>query len=256
MKLMHLILSVAVCYSSLVPLNGQDNYSLWPRRPEELEQARLLLSRQKWGEAVYILQPYVFDDGVSGREARKIVSRVNIVRYLSRMHPASAIYVVKSGDTLPKIAAQTKCPVDLLMLYNGVVDPSALKVGQRLVYINMKLRIEIYPQLNEVTVWDGNILVASYDILSRKGSDATDSDLSEVHVTSREAYIQGKRIPRHAAQSIIADKRIRLSNGLVISASATGEGRAIVLARQDVNELALLIREENRVKCGGSPNKQ
>lgn len=256
MKLMHLILSVAVFCSAGFPLFAQTNYSLWPRRPEELEKARLLLGQQKWGEAAYLLQPFIFDAGVSGREARKIVSRINIVRYLSRMHPSSSVYVVKAGDTLPKIAAQTKCPVDLLMLYNGIVVPSSLKIGQRLVYIDMRLRIEVYPALSEITVWDGDSLVASYPILSGRGIDKAGEEASELRVIARESYIQGKKLPRSAAQSVAANKQIRLSNGVVISGPGASGNKVISLAQADVNELALLIREENSVTWADSPEKQ
>lgn len=256
MKLMHLILSVAVFCSTCFPLFAQTNYSLWPRRPEELEKARLLLGQQKWGEAAYLLQPFIFDDGVSGREARKIVSRINIVRYLSRMHPSSSVYVVKPGDTLPKIATQTKCPVDLLMLYNGIVVPSSLKVGQKLVYIDMNLRMEIYPGLSEITVWDGDALVASYPIVSLRGIDKIGEEKEEIRVTARESYIQGKKLPRSAAQCIVANKQIRLSNGLVIAGPNGAGNKILSLAQADINELALLIREDNSVTWADSPEKK
>ena len=123
MKLTNLILDVAVCFSSVMLTEAQENYSYWPRRPQEFEQAQLLLSQQKWAEAAHILQPFVHDMNSFGSEARTIVGRVNVVRYLSRMHPSSSVYTVRRGDTLPKIAENKKCPVDLLMLFNGLLSP-------------------------------------------------------------------------------------------------------------------------------------
>ena len=57
MKLTSLIFVVAGLYSAFQPALASDNFSLWPRRPEELEQARRLMQEQKGGEAVLLLQP-------------------------------------------------------------------------------------------------------------------------------------------------------------------------------------------------------
>lgn len=246
MKSICLILGIAE-FCSALPLVAQENYSLWPRRPRELEQARYLLTQSKWGEAVYLLQPFVADSGVTGTEARQIVSRINVVRYLSRMHPRSHVYVVRRGDTLPKIAAHTQCPVDLLMLYNGIVSPSSLKVGQKLVYINMTLRVEIYSSLNELTVWDEDTLVVSYKILSAKGTTARRKNAGEVQIQSCDSYLQGKRVPRNSSLGVAADKVIRLSDGTVISADDNNAPVVLCMAQADINELALLVRESNSV---------
>ena len=63
------ILSVAG-FCSLVLMAAEDtaNYSLWPRRPAELEQARGLLREQKLQQATELLQPFVAEKGIAGRE--------------------------------------------------------------------------------------------------------------------------------------------------------------------------------------------
>lgn len=247
MKLIYLILGVGVCCSGVMATYAQDNFSHWPRRPQEFEQAQLLLSQQKWAEAAHALQPFVRDTDNFGCEARSVVGRTNIVRYLSRMHPYSSVYTVRQGDTLPKIASKTQCPVDLLMLYNGLTTPSALKIGQKLVFVDMLLRIEIYPSLNELTVWDGDVLVTSYKILSMKGGVEAQEDEREVTVSSREAYIQGKRIPDNSAQTSYADKLIRFSNGFVVCSQMQKDKNTLCLSQKDINELAFLIRVGNVV---------
>lgn len=247
MKLIYLILSAGVCYSGVMVSSAQENYSHWPRRPQEFEQAQLLLARQKWAEASHVLQPFVQDTDGFGSEARAIVGRINIVRYLSRMHPYSSVYTVRKGDSLPKIASKTKCPVDLLMLFNGLTTPSALKIGQKLVFIDMPLRLEIYPSLNELAVWDGDALVSSYKILSIKGDISSHVDAETVKVSSRESYIQGKRIPDNSAQISFADKLIRFSNGVAIFSRELKDVKTICLSQKDVNELALLVRAGNDV---------
>ena len=247
MKLTHLILSGAVCFNLLLSVTAQENYSLWPRRPAELEQARQLFSQHKWEEAAYLLQPFIRNSGIIGAEARNIVGRVNIARYLSRMHPYSSVYVVKRGDTLPKIAHATECPVDLLMLYNGLVAPSNLKIGQKLVFVNLSLRIEIYPGLKEIAVWDKDILVASFKMISCSEVPAHSSNQKMVAVSARESYFSGKKVPGSNSQAVAADKVIRLSDDTVISSTQMGGSKSILLAPKDMNELALLVREGNSV---------
>lgn len=247
MKLIYLILGVGVCCSGVIATQTHENYSHWPRRPQEFEQAQLLMAQHKWAEAAHILQPFVRDSDSFGCEARAVVGRTNIVRYLSRMHPYSSVYTVRKGDTLPKIASKTKCPVDLLMLYNGLTTPSALQIGQKLVTVDMSLRMEIYPSLNELAVWDGDVLVSSYKILSFSGDISSLETEGEVIIASRESYIHGNRIPENSGQTSYADKLIRLSNGLVIFSQKSKDKRTLCLSQKDMNELALLLREGNTV---------
>ena len=155
MRLIYLIFAAGVFCSLIPTAYSAENYSLWPRRPEELEQARRLMQEQKGGEAALLLRPFLADSGIAGREARQICGRVNVPRYLSRMHPGARVYTVRKGDNLARIAATQKCPQDLIMLLNGIVEPSALRVGQKLVVVPMRLRVEIHPVQRELSVWDG-----------------------------------------------------------------------------------------------------
>lgn len=252
MKQIFLIFAVAGCCNFLSPSYAQENFSLWPRRPAELEQARQLLSQGKQGEAVRLLQPFVHDAGVTGRESRQIAAKVNVPRYLSRMHPAAKVHTVKRGETLPKIAAVTKCPVDMLMLLNGLIEPSSLKVGQSLVYVDMQLRMEIYPSMDEVCVWDGEALVASYRVLGVKGS-VDGSSGRETRIAAREAYMQGKTFPSSSAMSAVADKRLKLEDGTLLVSDDMEHGRYVRLDKRDLNELAQLLREENSVIWAADP---
>lgn len=229
------------------------NFSLWPRRPDELEQARRLLIQQKWGEAAHLLQPFVHDAGVAGQESRLITASINVPRYLSRLHPEAKVYVVRRGDTLPKIAASTGCPVDMLMLVNGLIEPSSLKVGQSLVYLKMDLRMEIYPELRELCVWDGTSLVASYRIRSMAGVPEMNKDAVATCIKTRESHVQGKSVPSASAQSAVADKLLRLDDGTLISAEAGKQGRYLLLSKADMNELAQLMVVGNPVVWAKEP---
>lgn len=253
MKLIHLIFAVAVCFNGAFLTAAQDNFSLWPRRPDELEKARRLLAEQKRGEAVRLLQPFVHDGGVAGVEARQITSSVNAPRYLSRLHPYAKVYAVKRGDTLPKIAAATKCPVDVLMMLNGLVEPSDLKIGQKVVYISMELRMEIYPSTREICVWDGESLVASYKIMELYGVDDKITEPVTVEIASRQPMLQGKAVPVTSAQAASADKAFQLSDGVSVTGTPQADGRYVLLSAMDANELALLLRAGNMVIWAREP---
>lgn len=244
MKSIFSILSAAVCFNLLaLSVSASENYSLWPRRPAELEQARRLVREQKGAEAVHLLQPFIRDTGIAGREARQITGSVNVQRYLSRRHPDARVYTVRSGDNVFKISAEEKCPVELIMLLNGIVEPSGLRVGQKLVLVPMNCRMEILPAQREICVWDGANLVADYTLSScdmprpANGEDA-------VCVQAREGYMGGARLPGRSLQFLASDRMLLLSNGLKIVGEQVGSSGNFRLKQQDLNELALLLGQQ------------
>lgn len=239
------ILSAAVCFNLLaLSAVAADNYSLWPRRPAELEQARRLVREQKGAEAVHLLQPFIHDNGIAGREARQITGSVNVQRYLSRRHPGARVYTVKSGDNVFKIAAAEKCPFELIMLLNGIVEPAGLRVGQKLVLVPMNCRMEINLSQREISVWDGETLVADYNM---SDAETIVKSKTETLLSACEGYMEGTRIPRRSAQMLSADRRIVLGNGLSIIGERRTEGNALCLSQRDLNELALLVTVESPV---------
>ena len=248
MKSTYSILSVAVLFSLLLPVPAADNFSLWPRRPEELEQARQLMAAQKGGEAVLLLQPYVTDEGIAGREARQICGRVNVPRYLSRMHPGAVVYTVRKGDNMAKIAAQQNCPQDVLMMLNGIVEPSALQVGQKLVVVPMRLRMEIRPLQREISVWDGQQLVADYPITSMDEVPRNRQKSEKVKVAAREGYLNGLAVLPRSPQYPASERVLVLSNGVVISSGQNGHGSVkFRMDQKDLNELAMMLDCGNEV---------
>lgn len=240
MKSTSLILSAAALFSVMTAADAQEkNYSLWPKRPPEIEQARRLISEQKTEEAIDLLRQYVNTPGIVGREARKLTGAVNVRRYLSRFHPEASIYKVSSGDTLMKIAAKTGCASELIILLNGLVDPSALKSGQKLVVVKMQLRAKVDVQLQELTVWDGDNLVATYEV--KTGRLPKREQNVETKVESRDGYIDGGVLPPHSVQFLSAQRVIRLENGVSFTGAQSIAGAAVQLQAADVNELALLL---------------
>lgn len=239
-----IISAVGFC-SLLGELSAADNYSLWPRRPAELEQARHLVREQKLMEAVALLEPFVQESGIAGREARQIMGSVNVRLYLSRRHPKAKVYKVKRGDTIARIAETNQCPADVLMLLNGVVEPSVIKMGQKMVVVPMDLRIEIHPGQREISVWDGSILVADYeimDLINIRGKANT-----QLQVLAREGYIRGVAVPKRSLNYAASERVLRLEENISITGAQNVSGKAIKLAPKDVNELALLVGVGARV---------
>lgn len=237
MKSISSILSAAVCFNLLVgSALAAENYSLWPRRPAELEQARRLVREQKGAEAVHLLQSFIHDNGIAGREARQITGSVNVQRYLSRRHPDARVYTVKSGDNIFKIAAAEKCPFELIMLLNGIVEPSGLRVGQKLVLVPMNCRLEIRLSQCEICVWDGETLVADYPC-----SSVSTVAPGQTEIKSVEGYSEGTKLPSRSIAFASSCRLLRLSNELTIRADERGADNAVLMEQRDLNELSLLV---------------
>lgn len=243
MKSIFLIFAVVVWCNSLAAY-AAENYSLWPRRPAELEQARRLIGEQKLDEAVQLLSPYLSEKGIAGREARQIVGAVHVRKYLSRQHPGATVYQVQRGDTIAQIARKHQCPVDMVMLLNGIVEPSNIKMGQKLVIVPMRLRLEISLSRREAMVWDGDVLVADYDLVGvpeRKMKEET------TQLAVREGYVDGHRLSARAMSFGGSDRVLVLSNGIRLTASPNAEGDCILMEQRDLNELALLLAPKAEV---------
>lgn len=249
MKLIYSIFAGVALYSLCPLASGVENYSLWPRRPEELEQARILMKEQKGGEAVLLLQPYLTDSGIAGREARQICGRVNVPRYLSRMHPGARVYTVRKGDNMARIAATQHCPQDVIMLLNGIVEPSSLRIGQKLVVVPMRLRVEIYPLQRELSVWDGEQLVADYPLISVDEVPQSRQVTQSTKVAAREGMLDGHAVLPRSPQYPASNRLIVLANGMVIAGEQGGRGQMqLHMEQKDLNELAMMLDCGNEVQ--------
>lgn len=243
MKSISLILSAAGFCSALVFAEAATvvNYSLWPRRPAELEQARALVAEQKGAEAAHLLQPFLKDSGIAGREARQIVGQINTPRYLTREHPGAFVYTVQRGDTVQKIARQQGCPAALIMLLNGLTEPAGLRIGQKLLLARVTCRLEIRLKHREICVWDGDTLVADYSLiavaLGGKSGEETETKLAAI-----EGELEGMRVPENSVQFPSSDRRLRLENGVHILPEQGGAAEPCLRMQQrELNELSLLL---------------
>lgn len=244
MKSTSLILSAAVFCSAL--LHAQENYSLWPRRPAELEQAQRLIRQQDYDQALSLLTPFVHKTGLPGHESRRLISAIRVRRYLSPQHPKARTHTVRRGDNIERIATTYKTSADVLVLINGMMDPSNLKVGQKLTVVPQDLRAELHPTGHEISVWDGELLVAAYD--ATPSADLLTGDNEETTLRERDGELNGSRVPRTSALFTSSNRTLRLANGTLITGSdTTGRSKAVRLQQKDANELALLLGAGARI---------
>ena len=198
-----------------------------------------MVRSKDFDKAVEILRPFVAQQGVVGREARKITAAIQVPVYLSRKNPYAAIYTVRAGDTLNRIVNTTLCPVEVIMLLNGITDPSALKAGQKLVVTKMDLRVEVYPKMRELCVWDGEELVASYDIVTLTMPPSSQN--TKTKVESRDGILEGDTLARRSTQYLSSQRLLKLADVNSIGVANNNPPPNIVLNSADVNELTLLL---------------
>lgn len=84
-KVFFSLLAAAFCAHGV--LADGENYSLWPRRPEALAEARRLMDRGSLPKALELLQPLAEQGGVVGKEAKELIGRLRIRQLLDPNGP-------------------------------------------------------------------------------------------------------------------------------------------------------------------------
>ncbi len=248
MKLTSLISSATVCCSFLISAAAQQNFSLWPRRPAELEQARILIRNGDTDAAVQLLRPFINKQGLAGHEARQLTGAIRIRLYLSPRHPRIRTHTVRRGENIERIAAAYNSSAEFITLVNALMNPSALRAGQHLRVAPTDLRAEIHLASREISLWDGSSLVAVYDFIpSHTNSNAPNTETS---IQSMEGELNGARIPRSSALFVCSNRILHLANGMLIHAASynpPNNSPGIEMKTRDINELSLLVRKGSRV---------
>lgn len=246
MKSTSLILSAVGFFSALAA--AQENYSLWPRRPAELEQAQRLIRQQEYDQALELLAPFIHKSGLTGHESRHLAASIRTRTYLSERHPRAHTHTVRRGENIERIANANKTSRELLILINSMVDPSALKVGQKLIIIPQDLRAELELTDRELSVWDGQTLVAVYDVTPSQEllADAAAGN-EETQLREREGEINGARVPRSSSLFPSCDRTLKLANGIILTGNSATKGKSVQLKQRELNELSLLLGTGARV---------
>ena len=151
-------LLVAVFCAQATLADGE-NYSLWPRRPAALEEARRLMDRGSLAQALELLQPLVNQGGVVGREAKDLIGALRIRQVLDPNGPDVKEYTVKRGDTWIRMVKKLGCSPAMLVHLNGLMDVPSLQPGDVFKYRPLNFHVVVNVPEKEVCLYDGENFV-------------------------------------------------------------------------------------------------
>ena len=126
-KVFFSLLAAAFCAQGI--LADGENYSLWPRRPEALAEARRLMDRGSLPKALELLQPLAEQGGVVGKEAKELIGRLRIRQLLDPNGPDVKKYTVRKGDSWIRMVRKLGCSQAMVVHLNGLMDIPALHTG-------------------------------------------------------------------------------------------------------------------------------
>lgn len=218
-----------------------ENYSLWPRRPETLTEARRLMDKGQDADAVKMLQPLVSEGGVVGREAKDLIGHLRIRQVLDPNGPDVKKYTVRRGDAWILMSKRLKCSQAMLIHLNGLMDVPLLQVGASFKYRPLDFHLVINVPEKEISLYEGGNFLKSYPIQAIKdtGKKNIETKIKEER-SSRTIYEK-----KYAS----SDKSLILDAGGYVIEPKTEPLRSpgFYLNRQDCNELSLLTRQGNKV---------
>jgi hypothetical protein len=141
-----------------------------------------------------------YPDSPNSEEARFRVGKIQAdLLFAPRMTPEKRVYNVRAGDGIQRVSQRLKCPIDLFLALNRL-EGTALKVGQRLMYIPSDFSVEIDRRMAKVVVYWQKQFFGQYRILETQGSAQIGPGIkkgtppSTVKVGDKPGWIDGKRV--------------------------------------------------------------
>ncbi len=238
-KVFFSLLTAAFCAQGV--LADGENYSLWPRRPEALAEARRLMDRGSLPKALELLQPLAEQGGVVGKEAKELIGRLRIRQLLDPNGPDVKKYTVRKGDSWIRMVRKLGCSQAMVVHLNGLMDIPALHTGDVFKYRPLDFHVVVNVPEKEICLYDGTDFVKGYPILSMK-----DGGKKNVETTVKDEQAP---VSIYSRQFPSADKTLVLAAGGYVIDAARGTPRSpgFYLSRQDCNELAMLTRPGTKV---------
>jgi len=224
-----------------------NNYSLWPRRPQQLAEARKLIKQGHISQAHQQLAELLEAEGIAGAEARLLYGDMLLNALLQPGAEGQQQYEIKRGDNCLKIARQQNCPLDLLLHLNPQLQPSRLALGDRLWILPLNFTVKIRLSTKELCLYKENNFIKAWPLV---GNLATTLKAGEhTTVKSESGEVAGRGVSNQSEQFAVANKVIHLANGLRIEAANPAiAGRGIFMAQADVNELSLLLNTTSKIE--------
>lgn len=238
-KVFFSLLAAAFCAQGV--LADGENYSLWPRRPEALAEARRLMDRGSLPKALELLQPLAEQGGVVGKEAKELIGRLRIRQLLDPNGPDVKKYTVRKGESWIRMVRKLGCSQAMVVHLNGLMDIPALRAGDVFKYRPLDFHVVVNVPEKEICLYDGTDFVKGYPILSMK-----DGGKKNVETTVKDEQAP---VSIYSRQFPSADKTLVLAAGGYVIDAARGTPRSpgFYLSRQDCNELAMLTRPGTKV---------
>jgi hypothetical protein len=181
-------------------------------------------------------------------EAKRIVGEINVDRLLSKEPaPGKAEYIVKSGDALTRIANKAKSTIGYIMHVNGRMG-SGLQKGDQLIVCPLEFSIVV--KLSDKTVTlrsaEGKFF-KDYPLLSYRIPSSTPSSF-DTEISALVVSTGARLVPVGTRQYVAAAKELRSNRRGAPLRSLSGDAEkdkyvtGFILAREDIEELALIIR--------------
>ena len=166
-KVFFSLLTAAFCAQGI--LADGENYSLWPRRPEALAEARRLMDRGSLPKALELLQPLAEQGRRGGGKRRRNSSgRLRIRQLLDPNGPDVKKYTVRKGDSWIRMVRKLGCSQAMVVHLNGLMDIPALHAGDVFKYRPLDFHVVVNVPEKEICLYDGTDFVKGYPILSMK----------------------------------------------------------------------------------------
>ncbi len=240
------ILSARVCFSvaallCCLPCAAQENYSLWPRRPAAVAEARQLLEKGETAAALKLLQTLVKEPGIVGKEVRDLIGSLRMHALLGGKDPGIKTYTVKRGDSWIRMMNRMKSTPALVMQLNGLMSIPTLKPGDKYKYRPLTFRIIINVPEKEVCLYEGDDFVKSYPIVDMKDTGRKNFE-TRIKAEQASVTLYSEGYPA-------ADKSLLLAAGSFVIDMKNGAlySPGFYLSRQDCNELAMFVKAGTQV---------
>jgi len=222
------------------------------------EKARSMLQQGEYDDARLKLEEIVvrYPGTPAEREAYRVLGEMRLDDLLEhRPDDGKFIYTVKHNDSYLKIVGEFDTKLDILMYLNGLTRIDRLQPKDKLVIMPLNLSLKIIPRLNQLFLLDEKGDVIKYyepvvDMTMPKkpsGSDKVTTSVENIR-----AYKGKSRVNITRGDYREATKKIKILNPNIEIISEDIEVdesfRGIILAKADMEELALLLRRSNTVE--------
>ena len=189
-----------------------------------------------------------YTDSAAYSKSRRILGEVNMDRLLSDMRtPGKKNYVVKSGDSLIRIASQNKTTVDYIMQVNDL-QGHTLHKGDQMIVCELDFSVHVSLGDRTLTLLRNDKFFKEYPIRVVRGVRPTDTKLE-----SRSAIVNNRAVRLGTEGYVGSEKWLSCAKRVIIG-PYTPESRddvdlrGIFLDVADVEELYTVLRYGTPVK--------